>query len=475
MDKRWKILLITSVGLFMASLDLFIVNIAFPSIAHDFGNTSISNLSWVLNAYAIVFAALLVPAGRVADRIGRKRVFVTGLLLFSAASAFCAVAPSVGFLVAARVLQAAGGAMMLPATLGLILPAFPVEQRAVAVGIWSAVGGVAAALGPPIGGLLVELSWRWIFLVNVPIGLATAFVAWRVLDEVREPHVGPRPDGVGAIELALGIALLTGGIVKGPDFGWADPRTLGAFAASAALVAAFVFRSSRHAAPVIELPLFRVRSFTVANTASLVFFAGFGAMLLSSVLLLTEVWGYSELHAGVALMPGPAMAALFAAPAGRLGGKIGQRPVIAAGGLVFAAGFAINLSFIQATPNYAGAFLPGFLVGGIGVGLVLGALPAAATAELPPDRFATGTAVFGMARQIGAAIGVAVLVALLADPLPNELFSHLERGWAFSLGTGVVTALLGLAIGSIRLREPQEAELKALAARDALAVQEVGV
>src|SRR6185369_10878381 len=241
-----------------------------------------------------------------------------------------------------------------------------------------------------------------------------------------------RPDGVGAIELALGIALLTGGIVKGPDFGWADPRTLVAFAGSAALVAAFIFRSSRHAAPVIELPLFRVRSFTVANTASLVFFAGFGAMLLSSVLLLTEVWGYSELHAGVALIPGPAMAALFAAPAGRLGGKIGQRPVIAAGGLVFAAGFAINLSFIQATPNYAGAFLPGFMVGGIGVGLVLGALPAAATAELPPDRFATGTAVFGMARQIGAAIGVAVLVALLADPLPNELFSHLERGWRFS-------------------------------------------
>ncbi len=191
MEKRWRILSITSVGLFMASLDLFIVNLALPSIARDLGDTSLSSLSWVLNAYAIVFAALLVPAGRIADRIGRKRVFLAGLVLFSVSSALCAAAPSVGVLVGARVLQAAGGSMMLPTTLGLILPAFPPQKRAVAVGIWSAVGGVAAALGPGIGGVLLELSWRWIFLVNVPIGLVTAVLAWRTLDEIREPHVGP--------------------------------------------------------------------------------------------------------------------------------------------------------------------------------------------------------------------------------------------------------------------------------------------
>jgi MFS family permease len=163
MEQRWKVLTITSVGLFMASLDLFIVNIAFPDLAKDFHGASLSSLSWVLNAYAIVFAALLVPAGRIADRVGRKRVFIAGLLLFAAASALCALAPSIPFLVAARVLQATGGAMMLPTTLGLILPAFPPEQRPLAIGIWSAVGGVAAALGPPIGGLLVQLSWRWIY------------------------------------------------------------------------------------------------------------------------------------------------------------------------------------------------------------------------------------------------------------------------------------------------------------------------
>jgi EmrB/QacA subfamily drug resistance transporter len=462
MAQRWKVLLITSVGLFMASLDLFIVNIAFPDLATDFGGASLSSLSWVLNAYAIVFAALLVPAGRIADRVGRKRVFVAGLLLFSAASALCGLADSIPFLVGARVLQAAGGAMMLPTTLGLILPAFPVEQRALAIGIWSAVGGVAAALGPPIGGMLVQLSWRWIFVVNVPIGIVTAIVAVRMLQEVREPEDG-RPDLLGAAELALGIGLLTLGIVKGPEWGWADPRALGSFAAAAALVAAFLYRSAHHHAPVIELPLLRVRSFALANLAAAVFFAGFGAMLLSGVLLLTEVWGYSALTAGFALSPGPLMAAAFAIPSGRLGAKLGQRPVAAAGGFTFAASFAYILATVGATPEYATTFLPGFMLGGAGVGMVLGTLPAAATAALPPERFATGTAVFGMARQLGSAIGVAVLVALLGDNIGGDLLAGLQRGWWFALGTGLGTAALALAFGPIGAPSTSPAAARAAA------------
>jgi EmrB/QacA subfamily drug resistance transporter len=457
MEQRWKVLIVTSIGLFMASLDLFIVNIAFPDLSRSFGGASLSSLSWVLNAYAIVFAALLVPAGRIADRIGRKRVFITGLLTFSLASALCAAAPTIPLLVAARALQAAGAAMMIPTTLGLILPAFPPAQRAFAIGIWSAISGVAAALGPPIGGLLVQLSWHWIFLVNVPIGLLTAFFALRILDEVREPDDG-RPDLLGAAALALGIGALTLGIVKGPEWGWTDPRTLASFLGAVALVAAFLYRSAHHQAPVIELPLLKVRSFAVANLATLVFFAGFGTMLLGGVLLLTEVWGYSELRAGFALSPGPLMAAAFAIPSGRLGARIGQRPVATAGGLVFAASFAYILATVGPTPEYTSTFLPGFMLGGIGVGMTLGTLPAAATAELPAGRFATGSAVFGMARQLGSAIGVAVLVALLSGTATGgDLLSGLRHGWWFALGCGVGTALLAAALPPLRRKAPADA------------------
>ncbi len=462
MAHRWKVLAVTSIGLFMASLDLFIVNIAFPDLSRSFDDASLSSLSWILNGYAIVFAALLVPAGRIADRVGRKRVFVSGLLVFVAASALCAVSPSIPFLVGARVLQAVGAAMMIPTTLGLLLPAFPAEQRPVAIGIWSAVSGVAAALGPPIGGLLVQISWHWIFLVNLPIGLLTAIAAIRILDEVKEPEDG-RPDLLGAAMLALGIGLLTLGIVQGPEWGWTHGRVLGSFVAAVLLVAAFLFRSAHHHAPVIELPLLRVRSFALANLATLVFFMGFGAMLLSGVLLLTEVWGWSELRAGFALSPGPLMAALFAAPSGKLGARIGQRPIATLGGLVFAGSFAFMLASIGPKPEYATTFLPAFMLGGIGVGLTLGTLPAAATASLPPGRFATGSAVFGMARQLGSAIGVAVLVALI-DSAGGDLLGGLRSGWWFALGSGLGAAALAFSLPARAGSKAGESEPAAAAA-----------
>jgi MFS family permease len=262
---------------------------------------------------------------------------------------------------------------------------------------------------------------------------------------VREP-AARRPDLAGAVALAFGIGLLTLGIVKGPDWGWLNDRTLASFAGAAALVAAFLRRSAHHPAPVIELPLLRIRSFALANLATGVFFAGFGAMLLSGILLLTEVWGYSALTAGLALAPAPTIAAVFAIPSGRLGGMIGQRPIAAAGGLTFSCGFAYILATIGSTPEYATTFLPGSLLAGAGFGMVLGTLPAVATASLPPSRFATGTAVFSMARQLGTAIGVAVLVALLNATTAGDLLGGLRRGWWFSLLTGLGTTALALAL-----------------------------
>src|SRR5713101_1877134 len=296
MPHRYRVLVIVSVATFVASLDLFIVNIAFPSIKHDFSGTSDATLSWVLSAYAIVMAALLVPAGRLADLLGRKRLFMGGLITFVGASAFCA---------------AAAGPILMPTSLALLLAEFPAQQRALAVAVWSATGAVAAAAGPPIGGLLVQASWRWVFLVNLPIGLVTALLAARVLRESRDPDGKRFPDLAGAALLVLASSALMLAIVQGQSWGWTSGRVLGLLVGSAVLTAAFLYRSVRHAAPVLELGLFRSRAFSAANIASTLFFAAFGAMLLSNVLFLTRVWHEDILTAGLQISPGPIMAAAF--------------------------------------------------------------------------------------------------------------------------------------------------------------------
>src|SRR3954470_16052700 len=248
------VLAVVSAAVFMASLDLFVVNVAFPDLQREFDGTSLANLSWVLNGYTIVFASLLVPLGRAADRLGRKRFFVGGFLLFVAASAAAAAAPSVEALVAARIVQAFGAAAIMPTSLALLLAEIPVAKRSAAIGIWAATGGIAAAAGPPLGGLLVEASWRWVFLINLPVGLIAAFAASRVLRESSDPEHARRPDALGAALLTAAVALLALGLVKAPDWGWANDRTIAALIGSGAALTAFVARSARHSAPIVELP-----------------------------------------------------------------------------------------------------------------------------------------------------------------------------------------------------------------------------
>ena len=452
MSRRTKVTLTVSVGVFMASLDLFIVNIAFPDIQREFTGVSLAGLSWVLNAYAITFAALLVPAGRWADRAGRKRGFLLGLGLFSLASAACAAAPSVDVLVVARVAQATGAAFMLPTSLGLLLPEFPPEKRGAAVGIWAAVGGVAAAAGPPIGGLLVQAGWRWVFIVNVPIGIAAFVAASRLLREVRD-DAGARPDALGAVLFTAAIAALTLGIVEGPTWSWSGARVIGLFALAAVLLVAFAVRSTRHPAPLIEPVIVRTRAIALANLGALLFFSAFGAFLLGSVLFLTSVWHESVLRAGLQIAPGPTMAALFAVPGGVLGQRFGQRFVGAAGALLFAGGALWWRAHMSATPDYAGAFLPAQMIGGAGVGLVLPSVSAAATGPLPPARFATGTAVLGMSRQLGSALGVAILVAILAESSGHGAgaVAAFASGWAFIIGAAATAAAVLLAVGPVRI------------------------
>jgi EmrB/QacA subfamily drug resistance transporter len=445
-ERKWKVLIVVGVGVFMASLDLFIVNIAFPDIRRSFPGAGLASLSWILTAYAIVFAALLVPAGRWSDAFGRKRSFLLGLGVFVAASATCAAAPSLDVLIAARIVQAGGAALLMPATLGLLLPEFPPEQRHVAIGAWAAIGGVAAAAGPPLGGLLVQASWRWVFLVNLPLGLAVLGFGWRELREIRHPDV-IAPDLAGAGLLSAGVGALVVAIVEGPTWGFGSPRILTLAAVALAMLAAVVRRSVGHPAPILEPAIVRVRAFRLAAIGSVIFYVGFAGMLLGSVLFLSGPWHEPILTAGLMIAPGPATAALCAVPGARLGARFGPGPVGALGCLLFAAAAVWWLGLLGDAPDFAADFLPGMMIGGLGVGLVLPSLTGAAAAALPPPRLATGVAIQTTARQIGSALGIALLVAVLGAPTGAGGF---HPAWQLMALSSAAAAVALAAIGPAR-------------------------
>jgi len=452
LDRRWKVLLVTGVAVFMAFLDVTIVNVAFPSIREEFPDTSLAGLSWVLNAYNIVFAALLVPAGRLADLLGRRRIFFVGMGLFLAASALCGLAPSVEVLIGARVVQAAGAALLVPTSLGLLLPEFPPERRATATALWGAIGGVAAATGPSLGGLLIELTdWRLVFFVNLVLGAVALLPARRLLRETRDPDRGAVPDALGIALLAGGVGALSLAIVEAPSWGWGSARVLGAFAGSALLLAAFVWRSVAHPHPVLEFSLFKVRSFAAACAGVGVFALGFYAVLLANILFLTSVWDYSILRAGFAVTPGPLMAATSSALAGRMIDRYGQRVSAAPGGLIFAVGCVLFATGLGSEPAYVAEFLPSTILTGIGVGLSFAGWSSAAVAELPPARFATGSAISSCFRQLGAVLGISVLIAVLGAA-PS--LSDFHRAYALMAVTGATAALIALTLRRVRATVP---------------------
>ena len=458
MQRKWQVLAVTSVAVFMSFLDVTIVNIAFPDIRASFHDTSLAGLSWILTAYNIVFAALLVPIGRLADRIGRRRTFIAGLLTFLGASVAAGLAPTVEVLVGARVIQAAGAAALVPTSLALLLPEFPLAQRATATGIWGAMGAVAAALGPSLGGTLVDAAgWRWVFFVNLAIGLPALIPARRLLREAAEAKPGPLPDVMGVALLVVGVGLLSLGIVQGQSWGWAGGRILGSLAGGVVLLVLFALRSTRHPAPVIEPALFRVRSFAVSNAGMFAFALGFYALLLGNVLFLTGVWHYSVLKAGFALTPGPLMAALGAPIGGRLSDRFGQRVVALPGGLLFAAGCLGIAASTGATPAYATEMLPWLFLTGFGVGLSFSGWGSASVAELAPSRFATGGAIVGCVRQIGAVLGIAVLVAIIGTPSASDPVGPFHDALRLMAIAGLTAAALALALGRVRARDPEAA------------------
>jgi EmrB/QacA subfamily drug resistance transporter len=451
------VLAIVCTGAVLSTTDQFIVNIAFPSLQHSFGGVKLSTLSWVLNAYSIVFAALLVPAGRLADRASRKAAFLIGVAVFTGASALCAAANGVGLLIAARVLQATGAAVLIPSSLGLLLAAYPPEGRTKAVRIWGSMAALGAAIGPVLGGLLLSASWRWIFLVNVPVGIAALVAGRRWLPS--PPRIEePFPDLVGALVLMSAIGALTLGLVEGPDWGWGSPSTIVSLVASAALVALFLFRSFWHHSPVIELELLRVRPFAVSSLALVLFSAAFAGMLLSVVVWTQLAWGWSALKTGLLFAPGPLLVPVFALNAGKAIERFGAGLVAAAGCLVFGAGALLWAASMDLHPHYLTEMLPGTLLTGVGVGLALPTLTATGATALPPQRFATGSAVLMMSRQVGFTLGVAILVAVLGThSTPEARLVAFRHGWEAVAIAALIAAVSSLALvrrQGMTVREP---------------------
>jgi EmrB/QacA subfamily drug resistance transporter len=441
------VMVIVCAGVVLASLDLFIVNVALPDIARDLHSRSLSSLSWVLNAYAIVYAAMLVLLGRLSESHRRENGFLLGVTLFTVASAACGAAGSLTMLVVFRVLQAIGAALLTPTSLGLVLATTSPERRHGAVRTWTAIGGLAAALGPVVGGVLVAASWRWVFLVNVPIGIAAVTAGWRRLPRVDGQAV-PRPDALGAVLVTAGVAALTLGLVKGNDWGWGAGATVVSLVGGVLALGLFAAHCARHHNPLIDTALFRVRTFSGASLVALVFSVSFGAMLLSIVLWDQSVWGWSALQTGLAVAPGPVMVPLFSfLVAGRLIARFGPGPVIGIGATLFAAGVAWWALAVGSHPDYAGEMLGGMLLSGIGVGLTLPTFMATGASSLPAQSFATGSAVVNMLRQVGLAIGVAVLVAVLGAPgSPAGELSAFRHGWAMIAGVSLLAALAGVAL-----------------------------
>jgi EmrB/QacA subfamily drug resistance transporter len=429
---------------FLALLDVTIANLAVPDLARDF-DVGVTSLSWVVTLYTILFAALLAPAGRLADVVGRRRLFVAGVATFTVASLLAAAAPTFGLLLAARGVQGVGAALLLPASLAFVLADTPPERRQAAIGLWSASAALAAAAGPALGGVLVDaFDWRALFLINVPVGawLIARSLRLRVAEE--RAAWGQLPDAAGAALLAASVGLLVLGLTEAETWGWTDAATLGCLAVAVVAGGLAFARSVRHLSPAIEIALWQNPAYAAANGVSVLFGAGLFATLLLGVLFLVEVWGYSELEAGLAMTPGAVAAAAVGTAIGRAARKPSPRALVVGGGLVLAATSAALALWLPSEPDFLGAWLPGGLGLGIGVGAVSVGVSTAAALSVAPAKFAAATGLNIAARQVGGALGVAILAALLAGRTPADGADPFLLVYWMMAATAAGAALVGL-------------------------------
>jgi EmrB/QacA subfamily drug resistance transporter len=437
----WPVFWVASVAIFLVSLDTTMLYSVFGALRAGFPAASAADMSWVLNAYTVVYAAMLIPAGGLADTHGRKRVFLLGVTLFIAASALCGLASSVGWLIAARALQAVGAALLTPASLSIVLAAFPQSRRAVTVSLWGAMGGFAAAVGPSLGSFIVQtVGWPWAFFINLPIGAMSLWWGLSLLRESDRGSIRRRVDGVGVMLLIIAVGAIALAIVEADSPSWSRAQLLGTGSAGVIALVAFVAWARNVRDPLVDLGLFRHRTYSAVNAATLTFGIAFAMMFFGFFFFMGHVWHYSQARAGLAVVPGPLTVIPVAVLTGRLAARFGHRPFLMGGALLYAATALWFMLVPGDQPSYLMHWLPGLLMSGASVGLVLPSLSAAAVSRLPAQHYAVGSAVNQAIRQIGSVIGVAVIVLLLGHATVQR--SDFDAVYALQIGLALLTAAL---------------------------------
>ena len=449
-------LAITSIALFMVVLDNLVVSTALPVIRVDLG-ASIEELEWTVNAYTLTFAVFLLTGAALGDRFGRRRIFAAGIGLFTLASAAAALAPSMDALIAARAIQGIGGALVMPLTLTILSDAFPAERRGVALGIWGAIGGVAVASGPLVGGAVIEgISWQWIFWLNVPVGLLLAPLA---LTRLRESFGLDKALDLPGLALAsAGLLGVVWGLVNGNGDGWTSPSIVASLVAGIVLLAAFVAWELRTAQPMLPMRFFRNRSFSAANAAALAMSFG----MFGSIFLLTQFFqtaqGYSPLEAGLRVLPWTAMPMLVAPIAGALSDRIGSRPILAVGLALQSIGLAWIAAVSTATVGYSSLVGP-FILSGIGMGMFFAPMANVVLGSVKPSEEGKASGTNNAFREVGGVFGVAVLASVFSRYGGYESAATFNDGLVVATWVGAIVVALGAvaALAIPRKRRPAEA------------------
>jgi EmrB/QacA subfamily drug resistance transporter len=442
----WLVLVIACMAQFMVVLDATVVNIALPSVQRGL-NFSAANLQWIVNGYTLIFGGFLLLGGRAADLLGRKRLFVAGVILFSAASLFNGLAQSSGMLIVGRGLQGLGGALVSPAALAIVTTTFTEgDQRTKALGAWSAIAASGSAVGLLLGGVLTDLaSWRWVFFVNVPVGIITILMALRYVAESRVDAQHRSFDLLGAVTVTGGLVVLVYAIVKAQAFGWGSARTLGLGAVALALLAAFVYVESRSVAPLMKLSIFRIRSLAVADTVLLLVASGLFGMFFFASLYVQEILGYSPLRAGLAFLPVTAGIMIGAGLAQQAIKRFGVRNVCTFGVALAVLGMLV-LTGLPVHGSYVGNLLTGLLPMSIGMGLAFVPITLLATSGVPPEDAGLASGLFNTAQQVGGSLGLAILSTLAASQTARVLHGTSQAAVFAARVSGYHVAFLGAAI-----------------------------